>query len=90
MFSQITLNWRGRPLIIMEVIVELIAHTTTRTGLTIQAALDKHVYAKGISVTDHEMAELQLAPADFHGEWNYTITSRKSSLNEPNTHAEQI
>ena len=90
MFSQITLNWRGRPLTTIETIVNLIANTTTSAGLTIQAALDNRTYAKGISITDHEMAELQLAPANFHGEWNYTITSRKSPVIETNTHAEQI
>jgi hypothetical protein len=76
MFCHITANWRGRPLESLEVIVNLIAGTTTRTGLNIQAALDLGTYEKGIEVSDQEMAELHLTPADFHGEWNYTITSR--------------
>lgn len=80
MFCHITANWRGRPLESLEVIVNLIAGTTTRKGLNIQAALDLGTYEKGIEVSDQEMAALQLSPADFHGEWNYTITSRNLSL----------
>jgi hypothetical protein len=68
MFCHITANWRGRPLESLEVIVNLIAGTTTRTGLNIQAALDLGTYEKGIEVSDQEMAELHLTPADFHGE----------------------
>jgi hypothetical protein len=90
MFSRITENWRGRPLTSLEVIVNLIANTTTRTGLTIQAALDNNTYAKGISVSDDEMSAMQIKPADFHGEWNYTITSRNSALPQPSRYAAQI
>ena len=73
MFSYISLNWRGKPLISHEVIVNLIAGTTTRTGLKIQAELDTNVYPKGIQVTDEELEKVQIQKADFHGEWNYTI-----------------
>jgi Rhodopirellula transposase DDE domain len=73
MFSQITRNWRGRPLVSHEVIVALIANTTTQTGLKIRAELDIRNYPTGISVTDAEFAALNLKRASFHGEWNYTL-----------------
>ena len=75
MFSHITQSWRGRPLITHEVVVILIANTTTKTGLSIKAALDREVYPTGIMVTDKEMKALRIKIADFHGEWNYTISS---------------
>jgi Rhodopirellula transposase DDE domain len=84
MFCHITANWRGRPLSSLEVIVNLIAGTTTQKGLTIQAGLDLGSYEKGIEVSEQEMSQLQLKPADFHGEWNYTITSRHSVSAKPN------
>tara|TARA_B100000315_G_C14518857_1_gene560554 strand:+ start:109 stop:1407 length:1299 start_codon:yes stop_codon:yes gene_type:complete len=80
MFCHITANWRGRPLKSLGVVVSLIAATTTEKGLNIEAALDLGTYEKGIAVSDQEMAELRLTPADFHGEWNYTITSRNTPL----------
>ena len=73
MFSHITRNWRGRPLVSHEVIINLIANTTTRTGLKIRAALDTGIYPTGITVTDEELAALNLKRADFHGEWNYKL-----------------
>jgi len=73
MFSHISMNWRGKPLISHEVIVNLIAATTTRTGLRIAAEIDTHVYPKGIQVTDEELEKIHIERADFHGEWNYTI-----------------
>jgi DDE family transposase len=76
LFSYITSNWRGQPLVDLQTIVNLIASTTTKTGLIVQAALDKNVYETGIKVTDEEMAKLRLKPSKFHGEWNYTITPR--------------
>lgn len=76
MFSHITKNWRGRPLISHEVVVNLIAHTTTKTGLEIQAALDQREYPIGIKVSDDEMEGLQLEKNEFHGDWNYTLRSR--------------
>ena len=78
MFCHITANWRGRPLVSHEVIVKLIANTTTRAGLTIQAELDRGEYPTGIKVTDKEMESLNLFPADFHGNWNYSIKPRRS------------
>jgi hypothetical protein len=77
MFSHISMNWRGKPLISHEVIVNLIAGTTTNTGLKIEAELDTNVYPKGIQVTDEELENIQIQRADFHGEWNYTIIPLK-------------
>jgi hypothetical protein len=74
MFSHITENWRGRPLINHEVIVNLIGNTTTATGLTIQAELDKNTYPTGIAVSDQDLRAINLIPAKFHGtDWNYAI-----------------
>jgi len=90
MFCHITANWRGRPLNSLEVIVNLIAGTTTQKGLNIQAALDLGAYEKGIQVSKEEMSKVQLKPAEFHGEWNYTITSRNSLAAEPDVSLLQI
>ena len=73
MFCHITQNWRGRPLVSHEVIINLIANTTTQAGLRIRAELDRGVYPIGIKITDVEMNELNLKLARFHGEWNYTV-----------------
>ena len=73
MFSFITLNWRGRPLTSIRTIVELIAATTTKTGLTIQADHDPTEYPKGVKVSDSELAAIPLTRHDWHGDWNYTI-----------------
>jgi hypothetical protein len=74
MFCHITENWRGQPLTDQAVIVNLIGHTTTAAGLTIQAELDQGSYPTGIKVTDQQMQTLSLHPADFHGQdWNYSI-----------------
>lgn len=73
MFSYISLNWRGKPLISHEVIVNLIGNTTNRKGLHIRAELDTTTYPTGIKVTDAELSKVNLMPASFHGEWNYTI-----------------
>jgi hypothetical protein len=77
LFSFITQNWRGKPLVSYLVIVQLIASTTTGTGLTVACRLDENDYEKGIKVTDAEMAALNIQPAAFHGEWNYTIAPRR-------------
>ena len=74
MFSHITQNWRGRPLISHEVIINLIAATTTQTGLTIQAELDAGHYPTGVKVSDEELAMVALQADEFHGDWNYRIT----------------
>ena len=76
MFCFITKNWRARPLVSYEVIVNLIAETTTASGLTIRAALDTNHYETGIHVSDEQLKALQITPADFHGEWNYSIKPR--------------
>ena len=73
MFSHITQNWRGRPLVSHEVIVNLIANTTTRAGLRIRAELDRGKYPTGIKISDAELASLNLKPDNFHGDWNYTV-----------------
>jgi hypothetical protein len=73
LFSFITQNWRGKPLITHQVIVELIASTRTRAGLTVRCALDKNDYAAGRRVSDQQLATINLTPDAFHGEWNYTI-----------------
>ena len=78
MFCHITENWRGRPLISHEVVVNLIGHTTTNTGLIIQAELDKNAYPTGIKVSREDMKQLNLSPAKFHGkDWNYAIKPRQ-------------
>jgi transposase len=73
LFSHITKNWRGRPLETHEVVVNLIANTTTARGLTIKAALDTQQYQKGIEVSDAEMSKVKIKTDAFHGDWNYTI-----------------
>lgn len=77
LFSYISSNWRGHPLVSHQTILNLIASTTTKTGLIVKAALDTHVYETGIKVTDEEMAQLRLTPCHFHGEWNYIVSPRK-------------
>ena len=73
MFCHITANWRGRPLVSRQVVVNLIGNTTTETGLYIKAALDENHYAQGIKVSDDELATLAIERDDFHGEWNYRL-----------------
>ena len=73
MFSHITKNWRGRPLESHEVVVSLIANTTTRTGLKIRAELDQRTYARGIEVSSKEVEALPIEYHEFHGNWNYTV-----------------
>jgi len=77
LFCHITKNWRGPPLTSYEVIVQLIASTKTAKGLTVRAALDPRPYEVGIKVSDAELAKLNIKPARFHGNWNYTIAPRK-------------
>jgi hypothetical protein len=76
LFSFITKNWRGKPLITHQVIVNLIAATTTKTGLTVRAEIDPCIYPTGRKIKPAEMAKLNLACDDFHGEWNYTLHPR--------------
>jgi hypothetical protein len=74
LFSHISLNWRGKPLVTHDVIVNLISATTTRKGLKVQAGLDTTLYPKGIKVSNDELAAIRLARDEFHGEWNYVIS----------------
>ena len=74
-----SLNWRGRPLSSLEVIIDLIASTTTSTGLTVYARLDPEQYEKGIEVGDAELAAVNIAREDFHPDWNYTINPRPTT-----------
>jgi len=78
MFSFISMNWRGRPLISREVVVNLIANTTTKAGLKIDARLDDKQYQKGLKVPDDVMSKLNLERASFYGEWNYSIAPQES------------
>lgn len=78
LFSFITQNWRGKPLVSHEVIVNLIAATTNKKGLKVQCKLDTNIYPKGQKISDKEMAKLNIQRHTFHGEWNYTIHPRKS------------
>jgi hypothetical protein len=79
LFSFITQNWRGKPLLSIQVIINLIAATRTTKGLIVKAALDEGKYETGITVTKEQMAKLNLVPAKFHGEWNYTIAPQGKS-----------
>jgi transposase len=76
LFSSISQNWRGKPLISHEVIVRLIAATTTKTGLKVRCQVDTQSYPQGTVVSDDELAQVNLQPDDFHGEWNYVISPR--------------
>jgi len=76
LFSFITQNWRGKPLISHQVIIDLIAATTTKTGLTVKSKIDTNMYEPGLKVSDQQMAELQLRREKFHGDWNYKLLPR--------------
>ncbi len=73
LFSFISINWRAKPLTSLEVVLELISHTTTKTGLAVIAVKDSNTYPTGLKVSDDELAALNLSRESFHGEWNYTI-----------------
>jgi hypothetical protein len=76
LFSFISQNWRGKPLVSHQVIVNLISATTTKTGLRVRAEIDPGKYPKGVKVSDEEVALIRIARDEFHGEWNYTILPR--------------
>ena len=76
LFSFISMNWHGQKLVDHQTIVRLIGATTTRAGLRVQCELDTRTYEKGRTVTDAEMAAINLRPHAFHGEWNYTIAPK--------------
>ena len=80
LFSFISSNWRGQPLQDYETVVQLIARTTTAKGLKVTCRLDRRKYPTGRKVTDEQMQQVQLNPAKFHGEWNYTITPHTSTI----------
>lgn len=86
------MNWRGRPLTSHEVVVETIAATTNKSGLSVQAALDTNTYPKGIKITDKQMKTFESAHLrrhDFHGEWNYDLTANPEAAgNEVTTRPE--
>ena len=73
MFAFITMNWRGKPLVSHQVIVQLIGSTTTEKGLKVCCELDGNLYPKGVEVSDEEMQAINITRHAFHGEWNYTI-----------------
>jgi hypothetical protein len=77
LFSFITQNWRGRPLASHQTVVNLIASTTTKTGLIVRAALDTTQYETAVKVTEEQLSQLRLTPHRFHGDWNYQLTPRK-------------
>lgn len=86
LFSHISMNWRGRPLESHEVIIETIAATTTKTGLTVRAVLDTSTYPKGIKISDKEMKKFEathLARHEFHGDWNYTMCATRRPVVSP-------
>jgi hypothetical protein len=76
LFCHITQTWRGQPLISRQTVVELIASTTTKAGLTVRCELDTRPYPKGIQVSKEEMATLNITGDEFHPEWNYTVSPR--------------
>ena len=82
LFSYITLNWRGKPLTSYEVIVNLIAATTTSKGLKVKCMLDRNEYPKGIKITKEEVEELEIIRDEFHGEWNYMFKPRNKDVAE--------
>lgn len=81
LFSQITMNWRGRPLTSHETIFNLIGATTTDTGLVVTATLDTGSYPTGIKISDHEMQALPITRHEFHGDWNYTLHPTRDTPN---------
>ena len=80
LFAHISQNWRGKPLVSHQVIVQLIGATTTQTGLAVRCELDANCYPKGIKITAAEMATLAITRYLFHGEWNYTISPNQQPL----------
>ena len=80
MFSFISMNWSGQPLVSHEVIVNLIRATKTSQGLRVEAEIDHNVYPAGVKVTDEEIAQLNITKDCFHGDWNYSISPRQHQL----------
>ena len=78
LFSFISLNWRGRPLVNYESVINLIGATTTRGGLRVKAVLDRGTYPKGLKVDDAVLRDVDLHPHKLHPHWNYTVESRSA------------
>ncbi len=89
LFSHITMNWRGRPLTSHEVMIQTIAATTSRTGLTVHAELDSGEYPTGIRISDDEIAALPIARHRFHGDWNYTLHHQPENAATPGSTPDQ-
>ena len=82
LFSFITQNWRGKPLVSLQTIVQLIAATTTETGLKVRCAIDPKTYPAGVKVTDRELEAIDILRHSFHGDWNYTIRPKARSRSD--------
>ncbi len=80
LWSHVSMNWRGRPLVSHEVVVNLIGATKTRSGLKVRAQLDQGSYPTGKTISDKQLATIAIDPHRFHGEWNYTLTGLQPSL----------
>jgi len=78
LFSHISMNWRGQPLVNLAAMVSLIGDTTTETGLRIRSEIDRRSYPTGVTITDEQFAQVQVTPHAFHGEWNYTIHPKRA------------
>ena len=81
-FSFITQNWRGKPLVSLQTIVQLIAATTTNTSLKVRCAIDRKTYPAGVKVTDREMDAINILRHSFHGDWNYTSAQKPRSRSD--------
>jgi hypothetical protein len=79
LFSFVSLNWRGRPLESLEVIIDLIAATSTNTGLKVYAQLDERHYEKAIEITDQQLDTVNITRDSFHGDWNYTVAPSQTT-----------
>lgn len=79
LFAYISINWRAKPLVSLEAVIELMCHTTTKEGLRVMAVIDQNSYPIGIKVSDEEMGQLNIQRNEFHPEWNYTVKPRNSA-----------
>ena len=78
LFSYISQNWRGQPLVSLQTIIELIGNTTTKTGLKVKTSIDKNHYETGRKISDEEFESINIKRAKFQGNWNYTISPRST------------
>jgi Rhodopirellula transposase DDE domain len=79
LFSYISINWRAKPLVSLETVIDLLSHTSTKEGLSVSVMVDQNIYPTGIKVTDEELKMLNIVPDSYHGEWNYTIKPRETN-----------